>query len=384
MGHTARRTLCLLALCGARTLLPVAARAQAPSRTIEALPEQTLSALDRSKPFGRIIGAFTLRDGTIVVGDASTSQILFFSKDGKPTRAFGRRGSGPGEFQSMVWMGPCGSDTVAVFDPAQNRVTRLNALGTLLGSVPARPPGPVDVIRDGRSIPSAFLCGRNGVRAVVGWSGGPPPRTVGPHRGSVTIAIAKPGGNFEALGTFPGAERYRYPRADGPRQLGRTLELAIASSRIYVGTADSFLVQSFDFEGRKQVALRHSVSRKPFRAVDRAALKRELGWRFPVSLPRTSLHAAIDAEEFPSHLPAHGRLLVDTEDRLWVEEGRAPSDATRLWWGFDASGSVVGSIRVPAALEVFEIDRDSVLGRWTDDEGGESVRRHKLIPESRL
>jgi hypothetical protein len=50
----------------------------------------------------------------------------------------------------------------------------------------------------------------------------------------------------------------------------------------------------------------------------------------------------------------------------------------RQWWGFQADGTPIGSMRVPDAFELYEIRGSMVLGKWTDADGAESVRGYRL------
>lgn len=214
---------------------------------------------------------------------------------------------------------------------------------------------------------------------MVGWLTGPPPTKPGPYRANVNVAYSVAGGLYKRLGTFAGPERVRYPKADGPRQFGKTLLAAASSNRLFVGTADSFHVSIYDLDGRKAGDIRFQRPAKRFNPEDRERFKTSASLRLPGAFPREQLDRAIDAEEFPEFIPAYSRFLVDASNRLWIEEGHAPSEPTRQWRGFSEAGELVGSLSVPAALELFEIGASSALGRWTDEDGAESVRRFRVL-----
>jgi len=72
--------------------------------------------------FGNITGLQVLSDGRIVVVDALTHNVRFFTAEGAHQMTFGREGQGPGELGSgdhMLLLGP--GDTLLVGDYSQNR-----------------------------------------------------------------------------------------------------------------------------------------------------------------------------------------------------------------------------------------------------------------------
>ncbi len=71
--------------------------------------------------FGRI-----LNDGTIVVADLGPNQLLFVSPTGEIRQSFGRDGEGPGEFEGVGGIVQLPSDSLAVWDPGQSRLTVLS------------------------------------------------------------------------------------------------------------------------------------------------------------------------------------------------------------------------------------------------------------------
>ena len=81
-------------------------------------------------------------------------------------------------------------------------------------------------------------------------------------------------------------------------------------------------------------------------------------------------------QALPETKPAFSDLLVDTEGYVWLEVYRhrmagaldfAPQ-AVSDWNVFSPAGEWLGSVRLPARFEVFEIGRDYVLGRKLDEE----------------
>lgn len=345
-----------------------------PTWTIEARPELLLTRHDED--FNRIAGMSTFPNGTIAVADEGDGRVLFFGAEGTPRARVGRLGSGPGEYLMMIWLGSCGRGTVSVYDAALSRVTDLDAAGNVTATRPGVVLlGPPAARREVR--PYGLSCAPNGAIAAVGG-----PRTVSPSPGSyrpqVPLGVSRVGPALTLIGQVPGSERYRWPRSEGPRFFGRPTLIAATPTKVFVGTADSFFVESFDYAGRRLGALQHTVRRKPLTAEDREAwLQRNinrLGGRVSEFHVRFSMLAD---GVLPELLPAYERFLVDGE-RLWVEEATPLTARFRTWWGFDEQGQVFARLTIPVELSLYEISATSVAGKWTDSEGVESVRRYRL------
>jgi hypothetical protein len=262
------------------------------------------------------------------------------------------------------------------------RVTRFDATGKLASVRPARPergfaPG-------NRPTPYRYVCGASGTQAVVGWPAIDPPQSVGPYRGTVEIAAARPGQAFVRVGdVFPGPERYRHESADGPLLFGKGVYVTVSQSAVFVGAADSFVVAVYNLTGARVGTIRHATTLKPITADDRAAYKARELERLPAIMDRAAFAQAVDEAYLPPTMPAYQNMLVDDRGRVWIQEGHRPTERTRRWWGFTETGAAIGSLEVPAAFALYEITTSTALGRWTDTNGAESVRRYQLVRTAR-
>lgn len=70
-------------------------------------------------------------NGEIIINDRGNNRVAIFNPDGSFRTSFGRKGSGPGEFQNvrLLWVR---GDTIAVFDWMLSRTTLVTMEGTLL------------------------------------------------------------------------------------------------------------------------------------------------------------------------------------------------------------------------------------------------------------
>jgi hypothetical protein len=90
--------------------------------------------------FGRITGMAVLSDRRVVIADAMSHNLRFFSADGIYEQTVGTQGQGPGEFGDGflgILQGP--GDTMVVRDPTNGQMHTIAPDGTWLGSFPARP-----------------------------------------------------------------------------------------------------------------------------------------------------------------------------------------------------------------------------------------------------
>lgn len=88
---------------------------------------------DPTVGFSRIGGMEVDRDGNLFVYEAAIPEIRVYSPDGAVLRRIGRRGSGPGEFESPGAFGLVG-DTIWVVEPTSRRLTLFDRSGELLAA----------------------------------------------------------------------------------------------------------------------------------------------------------------------------------------------------------------------------------------------------------
>ncbi len=342
----------------------------------------------RGGDFGLIEGIATLSGGTIAVADSRNFQIYLFNPNGELRKTFGREGAGPGEFKSIKWVGRCGEgDTLMVEDLSLDRLTGTDASGRTLFirqlRTQLRTPSGVSVF-----VPEALHCGSGKRQVQLGTGMSITSDATGSYRPMVPVVVSVNGVNKQ-LGTFPGIERFRYPTTYGPRMLGKQTLVAATPTRVYVGAADSFYVERYDYDGALQGTIRgpKGVVAKLLTPADREEWLRFREQKLRPGIDRKENTQRVREQlarynDFPRELPVYRRFLVEGE-KLWVEEGHRPTESTRTWWGFDSLGQVFARLVLPESLEIFEIRKEEVLGKWTDSEGVESVRRYRTIQNAR-
>lgn len=375
--HLTTRHVAMGASAGIVLTLALASSAEAQRWMVDPTPALTLGAnpVDTNVLFAVVEGATRLPDGRIVVGDRGAFALHVFSPAGAPLRRFGRKGSGPGEIEYLKSFLRCG-DSLVTQDIEGNRVSVFSLDGAYRRSFRFGSPQLA-------SPPYRSACNADGVFAHYGWEERGDMKA-GAYRPSVPFWIsAADSAVRKVIGAFPGSERYGLVvggqfRGTRPLPLGKQSVVAVGSRRIYIGTADRYEILAFDLDGNPVDTIRKAVaSLETTRADIENAKEKELASN------EESWHASIERDyasmPFPKTVPAYTSLVVDSEDHLWVQEFPRVRSSQVRWSVFGPSGAPVAEISLPADLEVYEVGRDYVLGRFLNaEESIPQVRMYRL------
>ncbi len=315
--------------------------------------------------------AYLLPDGGVVVADYGLHGLRYFDREGNYLRQVGREGEGPGEFRYLARMLRCG-DSLHTQDIQLRRMGVFGLDGELARSYS---PGGPDPVFD---YPYHLACGSSGRMLANGWD---TVRTAeySRVRGSVPYWLYNADGSVDrVLGSWPGSERLSSPGGSSPHPLGKEAVIAVGSDRVYIGTADSFSIEVIDFGGNRLPSIsKQSVELTTTPAdIDRDRLLDTLG--------KSEGDIAWEVQrwqqfEYPPTVPAYTAMVVDRGDNLWVRTfPRSDADLVR-WVVFSSDGEEIGSVDLPASLEVSEIGPDWILGiRVSLDDGSLRVVKHRL------
>lgn len=336
--------------------------------TIDASPVVTIGDGGSSELFVGVVGVVVEKSGVIAIADNPNRVVHYYSPDGRRLGSIGRNGAGPGEFRTIKSMRPCVSDSAAVYDPALARVTFLapgGRMGRVLSLHDFAPRGlpPTDV-----------WCNAAGSLAVLTRDGAPP-SGLGPGKQLGELTIVAPQGQPISLGTFPVGEVYFTGREQFPRPLGRRTSIAVSTSSVFVGTAESSDVLEFGLDGKKKRVIhwdREGIRVRPSHIqayIDDVLHRGLLGPNVNESFLRSLT--------YPDLLPAHGELLVDDLGNLWVENFAVPGQKEREWLVFE-DGSPLAVVSVPQFLRILLIRGDKLFGVWRDENEAETVRVYRI------
>ena len=348
--------------------------------TVDSAPTLVLgdASGDTTKLFATVIGATRLPDGKIMVADRQDEYNLhIYDGRGVWLRSFGRRGTGPGEFSYAARFWRCG-DTVYVYDIDGYRETALTLGGAFVRSFHfgrgAQAPG--------SQTPYRSVCNRSATFAHYGWDRTRPALKEGEikvTRGKVPFWLSGADSMVRAaLDSFPGSERAVHAGGSTPRKFGKQTSIAIASDRLYVGTAERaevFVISLMDYSTD---TIPVPVTPGAVTAADIETLKATQTATEPADR-RASMEREFATHPFPDSLPPYAALVVDAEEVLWVQDyPRAGSEFVK-WSIVSRDGSPVATVTLPAYLEVYEIGTDYILGRYLHPvESIPQVRQYRL------
>ncbi len=342
--------------------MPHAALAQAPWR-IAASPTVRIGTSDKpDELLAAPSGATRLPNGNIVVGDLGDFAVREFSPQGALVRKYARKGQGPGEVNYLFPLLRCGDSLLA--NDLSGKVSMYSLDGTFARAFRFK------------TLPYRFACNRTGHVMTMGWEATRGARTDVYRATSAYWITHTDVTTMVPLGDMPGSERI----GARPYPLGREPRVAIGPTRAYVALADSFVVRVFDLNGRPLPSLSAPVPRSEATAADlRAEREREIAMMGENS--RTMIEKMYLEYPLPKVLPATRELVVDSDGNLWVQHYPRATARGVSWTVFSPAGRVLATVLLPATLEVYEIGRDYVLGRYLDPE--EAVPEVRLYPLAR-
>jgi hypothetical protein len=308
-----------------------------------------------SPEFLHLVAAVRLANGAIAVADAGRPAVLWFDAAGRFVRSVGRRGAGPGEFERPGWLFTCQEDSLYVWDSALGRITVMDSAGRT--SREFRLPSPPYRLTCAPGSPLAVL---NQPRIIEPMA--PDGRALRRYIGQLWLATAD-GRVAHVIGEFDLGEN---------RPMGRLASVAVARDRIYVGTAESSVVDVYSFQGRHLggmpvgLAPRTPTARDYERAIDRMV------GGFTDRTFREQTKAQLLRIPPPDRLPPYGEIFSDADGTLWVITS-APADSLTRLRVLGPDGTLRGDVTLPAESKVLEVESDYVLTLQTETSGEQRI-----------
>jgi hypothetical protein len=322
----------------------------------------------------RVTGAQRLADGSIVLLNGATSELRYFDGAGRYVRSVGRKGSGPGEFESPYQLLRYGPDTLMVQDFSTARITLLGTDGTFYGDVSLRGffgGSLVGRLPDGSLVLSALQPVRPG-QGTSGRSREPAP----------LVRVSREGVVLDTLGEYPGSENVReiseHSASVGQATFGRSTVFTVADSLLYVGDNAVYRVRVLAGGRRLIRIIEKAQPPAPVTAamVDSEKARRSRRGTDPRWREVENRMWALD--RLPETLPAFRNIAVDADGWLWVRPYSLAHDGGISWDVFDPAGRLRCAVRLPATLAAREVGHDHFLGVVTDDDGVEQLQFYQL------
>ncbi len=354
---------------------------EAPREVIEALPEWSLElSLDLGgadaspeHEFFRVNGARILTDGTLVVVNSGSQQVLFFDQQGNLENVVGGDGDGPEEFRFPVWALPLPGDSLLVFD---RRVRRLSVIS------PER-----RIVRSARLEGSPVNSNLEGVldsrqvvltNLVVTMPAGAEPQ----ENETELLLYDLDGVLVRKIGDFAGV---RFVALEGRPLVNVVFDaltsFAAGGTGIWIGTGRDYQVRMVDDGGKTTLISRWWGPDRTVTSSDRERWREERIADAETAEERERARERASQTVFAERRAAYGSLWSARSGDLWIREYQPwPSD-TLEWLVLDAVGHPKARVHTPRGLRVFDILDDRIVGAMDDDLDVAHVVVFQLVKE---
>jgi hypothetical protein len=335
--------------------------------------------------FYRVAGAARLADGRIVVLNAGTHQIRFYSTDGRFLSAHGGEGRGPGEFRYPMHLQVVAGDSIVIWDAPLGPRVVFAPDGSYAGQTGFEPTVLLAGLRDHFSEGFVPLDGSSVLLTAYERERGDITQRTELYRPVLGyMRVTFDGTRIDTLGWYGGI-RQRFVDIGGRRQpvtmmFGYHAQHAAGGSplRIYTGDTERFDIRMFDEHARLLRIIRRTTPPPPVAPQHVRAAKRDLLERADQQSRRAEAERVLAASPIAPHYPAFSRLYADTRGRLWVEEYAMPGSDTARFTAFDEYGSESGTLTLPRGFRPLQIGDDHILGVAVDELGVENIRLYAL------
>lgn len=316
----------------------------------------------------RVVGARLLTDGSVVIANSGSFEILRLSPSGHAVFRTGRYGEGPGEFRALTSVDVSPSDQLLAYDARLGRLSIFDQNGELIDTrLLSTENAALDLVPLAFSSDGAAIATYGAMRMF-----GP----AGVARDSVPLLRYGPGGvGQEILGYWLGKQ---WAFAQTPRGVARA-PLAFTRDVSYAGR-----------NGRAVIASTDSVNLTVVHATDSSVWRirsRDTGETVSQSLRQKWIADATRRFEsgpaelrdlvirnVPSTYPTFEALVIDDSGRVWIGEYPPESAATRRWVAVTYAGEIAGAVALPRRSRILDIVGDQLVVLDLTDLDEESVR----------
>lgn len=342
--------------------------------------------MDSTELVGPVAGAFRLPDGRLLVADAGSMKLLWYSDAGNLEHEVGRTGDGPGEFRSIDGLLHVG-DSIAVVDMSLRRLSTFDLNGNFGRSVTLKnppgevfPPAPIGRLASGAWI--ALVTGSHDSREASR-----------PVRDSVQVwLISDSGDPLRQLVAFPGDDKLVFASPDfvGDTRppFGRTTTIRFHDGQLWVGTGDAFQLDLWGLNSQLQQSVRWADAPPSMTQADFGRVSDSVRASFAEGDPQwraigAEITKALDMWRPPPRGPAFGGFILDDDGNLWVSGYALEGSVEPVTWHVLGSDRrLQGSVMFPPLVVPTHVSSDDIVGIWTDPDGAEHVVAYPLIRDS--
>ncbi len=318
--------------------------------------------------FHQLSGAAILDNGDLVLGHQSRNELLVFDSVGRFRATVGRSGSGPGEFRSISGPWSVSPNKFAVYDGSNRRTTFFFAPSSIVRGQRIG----VETLPDS----SFFIWKAFGVtqaQLTLLWVNGPPLKTIGMARPSMSLVAVDSTGAARRIGPLrPGLEQYvMAPPSERSFSLGISPFAAspLATScgtKIAIADNQEFSVSLLNESGRISTIIRADTRARVATDSDYVAFARTYRTDKVIT---SDMIAPMKLMTPRGLLPVLRALYCDNAENIWVEEWPHDNGSRRRVTVFSADGSIRFALELPVSTQILGAKGLRVALAVVDDDG---------------
>ena len=351
-----------------RILVRVAAEGHVPRWELQ--EQLRIGAVDGEGPdlFGEVRDLELGSGGEVLVLDGQSSEVRVFGQNGAYLRTLGRPGQGPGELNrpagmtldrdGMLWVMNWGNARYTAFDPTTGEVVEEHQRLASFVAIPW--PGAFDA--EGRLLDVGL--DRTSEPVILRLDPGFVP--------SDTLPFPQPDPGHRIL-----IRRGDTPLMSASDPFAPQPSWTPASGGIVVGEGSAYRLHHIAFGGDTTRTLDVSASRATVTVAERDSVLAAF-----MDLVASAGGTPERQPRIPDLKPAHGPLLVDDQERVWVQRvppaGEAPG-----WDVFGPEGQLLAQVRLPIGMEAtLRAIRGGLLAVSLELEGVPTVIVYRILDAS--
>lgn len=320
------------------------------------------------------------RDGGAWTCHQNPTEIRRYDSLGRVALRFGRKGMGPGEFQSPRLLEIRG-DTLELWDGSLARVTSYQTDGRLVGTIAfnglprSRTSGVRGRLGSGRLVAIDYA-----------WAGAG--GDLGGARGEMPVyLLSADGTTADSLPGHPGYRQYRGVVYEGGQSFVSGTMYELDGATLIAVDPDGFTVALPDTaelirrgpDGAVRRIIRLGLPRRPVTEADREAYIARDSIEYSKVSPQfvSDMMKNYRGGRFVDHLTPFEAILKGPDGELWLERSWLRPDSAKQYVIVDGEGMVAATFTLPMWRSLLWIGSDAVLTSWRD---ADDVRRISRFP----